>query len=134
MLRTKCLAAVAGIGMAVSSIAPALAIGGTDGPSHAMAMHGTPKYGPAFSHFDYVNPGAPKGGEDVRRAIGTFDSLNPFIISGNPAAGVGLIYDSLTSASADEPFTQYCLLCLTMEIPEGPFLGRVRTAPRRQVA
>ncbi len=118
MLRTKCLAAVAGLGIAVSSFAPAFALGGTDGPAHAMAMHGQPKYGPAFPHFDYVNPGALKGGEDVRRGIGTFDSLNPFIIQGNPAGGVGLIYDSLTTSSADEPFTQYCVLCLTMEVPE----------------
>ena len=30
--------------------------------SHAIAMHGEPKYGPGFQHFDYVNPDAPKGG------------------------------------------------------------------------
>jgi microcin C transport system substrate-binding protein len=26
--------------------------------SHAIAMHGEPKYGPDFTHFDYVNPDA----------------------------------------------------------------------------
>ncbi len=116
MRHLRYLTIAAGLGLAFSS--PAQALTGTDGPAHGMAMHGEPKYGPAFSHFDYVNPGALKGGVDVRRAIGTFDSLNPFIVQGNPAAGVGLIYDTLTTASADEPFTQYCQLCITMEIPD----------------
>ena len=111
---TKYLILAAGLILA----SPALALTGTDGPAHGMAMHGEVKYGPAFTHFDYVNRGALKGGEDVRRAIGTFDSLNPFIIQGNPAAGIGLIYDTLTTSSADEAFTQYCLLCVTMEIPD----------------
>lgn len=116
MRHLKHLTIAAGFGLAFAT--PAIALTGTDGPAHGMAMHGEPKYGPAFSHFDYVDTGALKGGEDVRRAIGTFDSLNPFIIQGNPAAGVGLIYDTLTTSSADEPFTQYCLLCITMEIPD----------------
>ena len=46
-------------------------------PVHGMAMHGTPKYGPDFKHFDYARPDAPKGGEVRLSAIGTFDSLNP---------------------------------------------------------
>lgn len=116
MLRTTYLTLITGIGLALAS--PAMALTGTDGLAHGMAMHGEPKYGPAFSHFDYTDPGALKGGEDIRRAIGTFDSLNPFIIQGNPAAGVGLIYDTLTTSSADEAFTQYCLLCITMEVPD----------------
>lgn len=60
MLRFNILTAVTSIGLALS--APALALTGTDGPAHGMAMHGDTKYGPAFTHFDYVNPGAPKGG------------------------------------------------------------------------
>ncbi len=89
---------------------------GTDGPAHAIAMHGDPKYPADFNHFDYVNPNALKGGKQVSAATGTFDSLNPFILRGTPA-GIGAIYDSLTVSSADEPFTQYCLLCETLEIP-----------------
>jgi len=46
---------------------------------HAIAMHGEPKYGPDFEHFDYVNPEAPKGGEMHFGAEGTFDSFNPWI-------------------------------------------------------
>ncbi len=62
--------------------------------SHGLAMHGDLKYGPDFKHFDYVNPNAPKGGDIRLGAIGTFDSLNSFIVKGSGAAGTGLIYDS----------------------------------------
>ena len=54
-------------------------------PMHAIAMHGEPKYGPDFKHFDYVNPDAPKGGDHPAWARrGTFDSFNPFIPQGQP--------------------------------------------------
>jgi microcin C transport system substrate-binding protein len=92
-------------------------------PVHALTMHGTPKYGADFKHFDYVNPDAPKGGTLRLHALGTFDSLNPFIIKGTPAAGQiflgqSLIYDSLMDQSTDEPFSMYCLLCETVELPK----------------
>ncbi len=79
-------------------------------PQHGIAMHGDLKYPSGFSHFDYVNPSAPKGGTFRQAAVGSFDSLNPFIIKGVPASGIGLIYDTLMEASADEPFSQYGLL------------------------
>ena len=81
-------------------------------------MHGDVKYGPDFKHFDYLNPDASKGGEVRLAAIGTFDSLNPFILKGVPAAGSGLLFDTLTVQSADEPFTQYGLIAETIEMPE----------------
>lgn len=87
-------------------------------PTHGIAMHGVPKYPKDFKNFDYVNPTAPKGGDVKLPAIGTFDSLNAFIIKGTPAAGLGLIYDTLTEASTDEAFTQYGLLAESMETPE----------------
>ncbi len=83
--------------------------------SQSIAMHGTPKYNTGFSHFSYTNPDAPKGGTLRNAAIGTFDSLNPFIIKGSAAAGMAflgqsMIYDSLMEQSYDEPFTMYGLL------------------------
>lgn len=84
--------------------------------SHAIAMHGKPKYDADFSHFDYVNPDAPKGGTLRRHVIGTFDSFNPYIPKGNAAAGTGYLYDTLTTASQDEPFTQYGLLASSIEL------------------
>lgn len=90
---------------------------GADGASYGIAMHGDLKYPKDFAHFDYADPKAPKGGRAVQSVVGTFDSFNPFIIKGNPAAGVDLIYDTLTQASADEPFSQYGLLAETIETP-----------------
>lgn len=85
--------------------------------THAVAMHGQPKYPADFTHFDYVNPDASKGGTVRLAGLGSFDSLNPFIIKGQAADGLGGIYDSLTTASADEPFTRYGLLAESMELP-----------------
>jgi microcin C transport system substrate-binding protein len=86
--------------------------------THALAMTGSPKYAKDFKHFDYANPDAPKGGAVKMGTVGTFDSLNPFIIRGVAAAGTGLIYDSLTDRSLDEPFTQYGLIAAKIELPE----------------
>ena len=104
-----------------ASLSPAAGSTGSEGKihkSHAIAMHGTPKYGPDFAHFEYVNPDAPKGGSVRRGAIGTFDSLHPFILKGAPAIGMGLTVDTLATSSGDEPFTYYGLLAETIEWPE----------------
>lgn len=85
--------------------------------AHGIAMHGHPKYGPDFKHFDYVNPNAPKGGTIVYSAYGTFDNLHSFILRGEPAAGLGNMFESLTTRSDDEAFTQYGLLAETVEWP-----------------
>lgn len=85
---------------------------------HGVSMHGDLKYPPEFAHFDYVNPDAPKGGEVRMAAIGTFDSFNPFILKGVPAAGVSLLFDTLTVQSDDEPFSQYGLIAGSIEMPE----------------
>ena len=81
-------------------------------------MHGAPKYAAAFPHFDYVNPDAPKGGSLRLARIGTFDSLNPFIIRGNSAAGRHLVFESLMARSRDEPFTLYGRIAQSIEVPE----------------
>lgn len=97
--------------------APAVAVGQPQ-PHHAIAMHGEPKYGPDFTHFDYVNPDAPKGGSLKQAATGTFDSLNPWIIKGRAASGLSLTYDTLMTSANDEPFTEYGLVAETIEVPE----------------
>ena len=86
----------------------------------SIAMHGDPKYADGFKHLDYVNPEAPKGGTLKQSAIGTYDSLNPFIIKGSPAAGLAFLgqsflYDSLMEQSSDEAFSMYGLLAETIE-------------------
>lgn len=83
--------------------------------SHALALHGRPALPSHFSHFPFVNPKAPVGGHLRLDATGTFDSLNPFISKGIPAEGINRLYDSLTVASPDEPFTRYGLLAERIE-------------------
>ncbi|MCB1972342.1 MAG: ABC transporter substrate-binding protein, partial [Geminicoccaceae bacterium] len=87
-------------------------------PLHGIAMHGDPEYPAGFSHFDYVNPDAPKAGHVRYSAQGTFDSFNPFIIKGTPSAGIGLIYDTLMTDGADEPFTEYGHIAESVELPD----------------
>ncbi|MBL8259107.1 MAG: ABC transporter substrate-binding protein [Candidatus Competibacteraceae bacterium] len=87
-------------------------------PVHGIALHGQPKYGPDFKHFDYVNPDAPKGGEARFAAIGSFDTFNPFNIKGQAAAGIGQLFETLMVGSADEPFSEYGLIAESVEVAE----------------
>lgn len=84
---------------------------------HAVSLLGTPKYPADFKHFDYVNPDAPKGGLVRLSDNGTFDTLNDIVPRGNPAAGIGLIYDTLMTPSFDEVATEYGLLAETVRYP-----------------
>jgi microcin C transport system substrate-binding protein len=87
------------------------------GPAHALSMYGDLKYGPGFTHFEYTNPHAPKGGDARLAAIGTFDSFNPFVLKGVPAAGIGNTFETLMVQSDDEPFSEYGLIAETVETP-----------------
>jgi microcin C transport system substrate-binding protein len=87
-------------------------------PAHGLAMHGDLKYPPNFTHFDYTNPNAPKGGNVRLSGVGSFDSLNPFILKGREASSLGLVFDTLTVNSDDEPFSVYGLVAESMEVPE----------------
>jgi microcin C transport system substrate-binding protein len=84
--------------------------------TYGMSLFGELKYGPHFTHFDYVNPNAPKDGTMRFSAIGTFDTLNPFVINGVPAAGINLIFDTLAVASEDEPASEYGLVAQSMDL------------------
>ena len=84
---------------------------------HAITLYGEPpKYPADFQHFDYVNPEAPKGGTFRQSGLGSYDSLNPLISKGVSADGIGIIYDTLTRHSMDEPFTEYGLLASKIEV------------------
>ncbi len=86
--------------------------------SYGIAMHGDLKYPVNFQHFEYTALEAKKGGLIRLLGLGTYDSLNDYIAKGNAADKLNLIYDSLTTQAADEPFTQYGLLAQTLEYPE----------------
>ncbi|HKX10516.1 MAG TPA: extracellular solute-binding protein [Stellaceae bacterium] len=92
---------------------------GQDGvtKSNGLSLFGDLKYGPDFTHFDYVNVDAPKGGSVRYAAIGTFDTLNPFTLKGNAAAGLGLDTDTLMVGSPEEPASAYGLVAETVEVP-----------------
>jgi microcin C transport system substrate-binding protein len=78
---------------------------------YAMGMGYAPKYPANYDHFDYVNPVAAKGGKLVLSGFGSFDSLNPFLLKGISAEGLGtLVFETLLEKSLDEPFTEYGLL------------------------
>ena len=85
---------------------------------HAISMHGEPKYSADFKHFDYVNFDAPKGGSIKLHQIGSFDTLNNFILKGNPAANLSQVHDSLLTQSFDEPFSMYGLVAESISLPE----------------
>ncbi len=114
MIRMAHVALAIGVLLGISSPVAAQQVT----PAHGIAMHGDLKYGPDFTHYDYVNPDAPKGGEVRLAAIGGYDSFNPFIVRGRSAAGIGLIYDSLLTSSADEAFSKYGHVAESVEVPD----------------
>ena len=82
--------------------------------AHAYAQFGDIKYPAGFTHFDYVNPAAPKGGE-IRMVPPTrptnFDKFNPFTLRGTAPYGLGiLLIESLLTGNSEEPTTAYALL------------------------
>ncbi|TFZ08262.1 extracellular solute-binding protein [Ramlibacter humi] len=92
--------------------------------AHAYAQFGDVKYPPGFTHFDYVNPAAPKGGE-IRMVPPTrntnFDKFNPFTLKGTPPHAIdALMFDSLLTGDLDEPATAYGLLAEDVDVaPDG---------------
>ncbi|MGE7370984.1 extracellular solute-binding protein [Neorhizobium sp. NPDC001467] len=92
-------------------------------PLHGIAMHGKPALPANYAHFPYVNPDVRKGGRIAYGVVGTFDSLNPFNLKSirttargmwDPSFG-NLVYESLMTRSADEPFSLYGFLAESVE-------------------
>ena len=110
MVGRRAAAIATAIVMLVSALAAQAA------PKEGMSLFGDLKYQPGFTHFDYTNPQAPRGGTMRFSAIGTFDTLNPFVINGVPAAGISLIFDTLSAAAADEPASEYGLVARTIDL------------------
>lgn len=95
-------------------------------PLHGISMHGKPALPADYTHFPYANPDAPKGGKIAYGVVGTFDSLNPFILKSMRTRARGIVdpeygnlyYDTLMQRSRDEAFTMYGLLAETVEWDE----------------
>ncbi|MBE0702589.1 MAG: ABC transporter substrate-binding protein, partial [Afipia sp.] len=80
-------------------------------PLPSIAMHGKPALPNDFKNFAYTNPNAPKGGRLTWGLLGTFDSLNPFIVRGIAVQQIrGYVVESLMARNNDEPFSLYGLL------------------------
>lgn len=85
-------------------------------PTHGISLFGDLKYPEDFTHFDYVNPEAPKGGLVKLGAFGGFDSFNPYIIKGNVASGTELLHCTLLASAEDEPLSLYGYLAEKVEL------------------
>ncbi|MFM9889233.1 MAG: extracellular solute-binding protein [Rickettsiales bacterium] len=85
--------------------------------AQGIALWGALKYQPGFSHFDYTNPTAPKGGTLKLESNAAFDSMNPFLLKGVAAPGLqGFVYQTLMTQSADEPQSFYGLLASDIHV------------------
>ncbi len=88
-------------------------------PRHGLSVFGNLAMPPQFEHFEYVNPGAPKGGEIRFRNIGTFETVNPFILKGRKEPFSPLMFDTLMTRSLDEPDARYALVAQSVEQTPG---------------
>jgi len=91
------------------------------GPSHGLSAFGELKYAADFAHFDYVNPQAPKGGRMSLIGVtanNTFDSFNGYILKGDPAQGIELLFDSLMVRAMDEPDAVYGLVAESADLAD----------------
>lgn len=104
---------------------------------HGLSFFGDLGYPPGFSHFRYVNPGAPKGGPFsstprstyYNQALNTFDTLNPFNQRGNGAQGLELIHDTLMTPAGDEKSALYGRLASSVVIADEGLTYRFRLRP-----
>lgn len=109
--------------LAAAVLAGALGTAGADEWRTSSFLTGETKYGENFRHYDYVNPDAPKGGTLNSTVNGTFDSFNPYIVQGAPAAGFspfggGLLYDTLMEQATDESGISHALIADAYKFPD----------------
>lgn len=109
----------------------------TETPLHGISPFGDLKYGPDFTHFDYADPDAPKGGRistqlsawSFNQAPDTFDTLNSYVLRGTGAAGMGLTFASLMTSSADEMGAYYGYAAETVTVSDDRLTWRFRLHP-----
>ena len=93
------------------------------------SLIGDAKYGPGFTHFDYVNPDAPKGGRVNLSETGSFDTLNPILAKGELATATGLVFETLMTPSMDEISAEYGLLAEAISYPDDYSSATFRLRP-----
>ena len=111
-----------------------LVAGSNTWAAHAYAQFGDIKYPASFTHFSYVNPAAPKGGE-IRMVPPTrptnFDKFNPFTLRGTAPYGIStLMIESLLVGNSEEPTTAYGLLADDVEVAPDKLSATFRLHPK----
>lgn len=124
---------------APSAPSTAVAPDSTLGPErHGLSIFGDLKYPADFAHFDYVDPAAPKGGTfsqigptiAFNQSFQTFNTLNGYILKGDAAQGVELLFDTLMTRAYDEPDALYGLVAQSVSVSEDGTLYRFRLRPQ----
>jgi len=88
-------------------------------PRHGIAMLGEPALPAGFTSYPHVNPDAPKGGRMTFANLGSFDSLNPFIIKGRTPSSIrSNVFENLLDRNYSEPFTMYARVAKSIETPD----------------
>jgi microcin C transport system substrate-binding protein len=127
-----------GIGaVGASWLRPAIAVGEAETEAHGLSVFGDLKYPADFAHFDYVNPAAPKGGtfstipavRTNNQSYYTFNSLNAFIMKGEGAQGMDLVFATLMARAGDEPDAMYGLLAKSVQISPDKLVYRFTLRP-----
>ncbi|WP_298962435.1 extracellular solute-binding protein [uncultured Roseibium sp.] len=111
---------------ASTPLAAKMALAAPKGPRHGLSVFGDLKYGPDFTHFEYVNPDAPKGGAFSFQApywyfnqnVQTYNTFNSFILKGDAPPRMELCFDTLMVRAYDEPDAVYGLVAETVEVSE----------------
>ena len=86
--------------------------------SHGISTFGELKYEKDFTHLEYVNPNAPKGGEVSIWAFGSFDSMHPYTTKGRSGSLSSIFFESLLTGTSDEIDASYGLVAENIEYPE----------------
>jgi microcin C transport system substrate-binding protein len=106
-------------------------------PRHGLSIFGDLKYPPDFQHFDYVNPDAPKGGRVSQIGSAsrqTFDSFNAYILKGDAAQGLELVFDTLMARATDEPDAVYGLVAETGDVADDRMSVTFKLRPEAKFA
>lgn len=119
------------------SRAQAPASGVAEGEVHGLSIFGELAYPPDFKHFAYVNPQAPKSGNLVlqlkvrggNQNFDTFNTLNTFVLRGDGAAGMDMIYDTLMAGSGDDLGGMYGLVAKSVKVSDDRLTYRFRLRP-----
>jgi len=104
---------------------------------HGLSAFGDLAYPADFDHFKYADPNAPKGGTFSLvgwGGVATFNSLNNYILKGDAAQGLELLFDTLMTPAADEPDAVYGLVAESAEVADDKMSATFYLRPEAKFA